>query len=389
MLAVPILDQDTPEDVFAALVDAVRASPDQRRALVEILRERHPVYEGRSTNATIRMRGYALAAFEDVGLPDAAFLYCVEELESGRDAYLVAAAAKALRGLDGPEPGLVPFLFKAIHNIRDVDDRVAFDVYRPDRPLAAHTTALMEIFRTFAWLGPHARSGLPRLEALAAEHGAFSREVQAALAIAIDAIRTDTVPMPTASCCDGLIDGGLPKDSSGPIAQSDPSVLFDIALQDQDGTILPYGDFFIGQPSVVVFFYTRCTNPNKCSLTVTKLARLQDAITRSGLRGRIRTAGITYDPGFDIPPRLRAYGENRGIAFNADNRLFRTPVDFDVLRDQFELGVNYGPALVNRHRIELFILDETGRVAATFARVQWDVDDVLARAAAMLVTPVG
>ena len=67
-----------------------------------MLPERISLYDGRSANATIRMRGYILAAFEQTGLPEAALPYVLEELENGRDAYLTAGAARALRGLDTP-----------------------------------------------------------------------------------------------------------------------------------------------------------------------------------------------------------------------------------------------------------------------------------------------
>ena len=59
------------------------------------------------------------------------------------------------------------------------------------------------------------------------------------------------------------------------------------------------------------------------------------------------------------------------------DRFLRTRVGFDALREFFELGVNYGPCLVNRHRIELFVLDERGRIRASFTRLQWDTCDVL------------
>ena len=75
---------------------------------------------------------------------------------------------------------------------------------------------------------------------------------------------------------------------------------------------------------MVAFFYTRCDNPNKCSLTITKLGRLQRRLADLGLDGRIQTAAITYDPEFDLPARLRAYGENRGVVFSPSDRLFRT-----------------------------------------------------------------
>jgi protein SCO1 len=40
--------------------------------------------------------------------------------------------------------------------------------------------------------------------------------------------------------------------------------------------------------------------------------------------------------------------------------------------------VNYGQATVNHHRIELYVLDATGRVAVAFTRLRWSVDAVVA-----------
>ena len=56
--------------------------------------------------------------------------------------------------------------------------------------------------------------------------------------------------------------------------------------EDQDGRRLTFGECFVGAPTVAVFFYTRCTNPNKCSLTIAKLAQLQAAIRRPAWPGR-------------------------------------------------------------------------------------------------------
>ncbi|HKE99201.1 MAG TPA: hypothetical protein VKG45_09765 [Actinomycetes bacterium] len=81
----------------------------------------------------------------------------------------VAAAARALRGLDAPTGDAVPFLLQAVRNIRDADDAVPFETIRPRWPAAGPTTALEEILRTFAWLGAAGRSALPDLEALRAE----------------------------------------------------------------------------------------------------------------------------------------------------------------------------------------------------------------------------
>ena len=157
-------------------------------------------------------------------------------------------------------------------------------------------------------------------------------------------------------------------------------MLASVQLEDQDGARVTFSEFFTWKPSVLAFFYTRCDNPNKCSLTITKLGRLQRQLAELGLDGQIQTAAITYDPEFDLPLRLRAYGENRAFVFDPSNRLFRTTGGLSALEDCFELGVSFSGTLVNRHRIELFLLDQRGRVAGACTRLQWEVEDLLAQA---------
>jgi protein SCO1 len=377
MLLNQMLDKDTSEDRIAQLVDAIKRSPEQRDALVELLPERHPIYLGRSTNQTIRMRGYILAAFEQVGLPEQAVPYVLDELQNGRDAYLVAAAAKALRGLQTPSGELVPFLLKAINNIRYMDDALTFEHYKPDWPLTEHTSALQEIFQSFKWMGTHAQSALPDLEALYRDGSGFSNAIQREIKNAIVAIRASE-PVSTRT----FISLSLLQSPLGNQKKND--VVPNPEFEDQEQSRLTYAEFFHQKPSIVVFFYTRCNNPNKCSLTITKLGQLQQMIREEGLAGQLQTAAITYDPEYDLPARLKAYGLNRGVVFSEDNRFFRTLDGLNELRDYFGLGVNFNGSIVNQHRIELFILDNQGRIAKTFARLQWDVREVLDSAKALL-----
>jgi protein SCO1/2 len=370
------LPPDTAEERIAALVDGVKGNPRRRDCLVALLPEQISLYAGRSTNATVRMRGYIIAAFGQVGLPAAALPYVLEELESGRDAYLVAAAATALRGLDGPTRHVVPFLVKAIENVRYADDAVSFDDYRPRWPLPNHTTAIEEIIKTFAWLGPDARSARPALEALRDHPEATTPSARATL----EAVLAE-LGGAGAGCC--AAPDTLADQCSGE-AHPDLAVPVGVKLEDQDGCPLSFGDFFSGRPSIVVFFYTRCDNPNKCSLTITKLAALQRALQERGVHGRIRTAAITYDPAYDLPPRLRAYGENRGVIFGDSDRFLRTTAGLGALQEYFDLGVNFGQASVNRHRIELFILDHKATIAGRFTRLQWNLHEVLQRAYALV-----
>jgi protein SCO1 len=195
------IDQNTPEERIAALIDVIIQNPRHRDQLVELLPEQSPLYAGRGTNATTRIRGYILAAFERVGLPDAALPYVLEELESGRDAYLVAAAAKALRGLERPTSSVVVFLLKAIANIQYRDDAVSFDCYRPQWPMPSHTTVMEEIIKTCAWLGTLARPALPALQALSQDRHAVpapAREI-------LEAILTGSGAADT-HCCAAPVD---------------------------------------------------------------------------------------------------------------------------------------------------------------------------------------
>jgi len=385
----PLPERDATVAEAIAFIDAARRAPARGVSLVELLSERHPWYQGKSSAATARFRGTVLAAFEELGLPDGALLYAIEELESGRTAHLVGGAARALRGLDTRERRIMPFLFKAIWNVRSADDVVAFDTGgAPDS--RSPTTALEEVFRTFEWLGPNATAALRELEAMHRDDSALSAGARAALARAIAAIR-DAEPVAPSSCCGADLDDetleGEAVQTWTPGSRRSVGTLDAVAFEDQDGRVLAYGEAFRGRPTVVAFFYTRCDNPNKCSLTVTKMARLQGAISRAGLGDRLATAAITYDPGFDLPARLRSYGTQRGVQFDERNRFLRSTLGFEALREHFGLGVAFGPALVNRHRIELFILHEQGRIAVAFARLQWNVDDVLGRAAMLAAVP--
>jgi cytochrome oxidase Cu insertion factor (SCO1/SenC/PrrC family) len=353
---------DTPEEALAHFVDAATEGVK----LAALLSERLPLYEGRGANQVIRMRGYILAAFERTGLPGEALPYVLEELESGHSAYLVAAAAKAARGMEAPPADLPAYLLKAARNIRQKDDAVTFEQYKPDWPAANPTSALREIFRTLAWLGARGVAVRAELEKLAAE-GAFSPGVTAELRLAVEAsAERQAAASPAARpCCatKPLMQIGAARPVGG-----------GIRLQDQDGRQVPLEEFFRGKPSIAVFFYTRCNNPNKCSLTITRLARLQQELAEQNLD--VRTAAITYDPDFDLPERLKGYGLARGIRFAEDHRFFRAHTGFAELSERWDLGVNYSDATVNHHRIELLILDAAGRVAHQHTRMQWEPAEV-------------
>jgi protein SCO1/2 len=130
--------------------------------------------------------------------------------------------------------------------------------------------------------------------------------------------------------------------------------------------------------TVIAFFYTRCMNPNKCTLTINKMGWLQKELTRAGIEGKINLLAFTYDPSYDTATKMRVFGENRGMVFGSNAHVLRThPDEFNVLSDFFQLGVSHVSSTVNQHRIELFILNQNGCIETTYSRIQWEVKDVV------------
>ena len=374
------------ERQFAALVAALSCDPTRRAELIDLLREDHPVYDERSATAIVRMRGWILVSLTNVELTDDALLFVLEELDTGRDAYLVAAASRALRSYPKPVAAFAPFVMRAIANIRYHDDYVTFEHYGEYATSSTGTTPLRELLATLVWLGPHAHDVLPELQDLYANRrGRFSNQFLLEINRTVEAISGHPSPREHTAevCCTSPTSLGDAL-SWAPGSRCGCESIESTVFEDHDGATVTFRGFFHEYPSVVVFFYTRCDNPQKCSLTITKLARLQNLLLERGLAEQIRTAAITYDPAFDIPERLRGYARNRGVALNANHRMLRAIDGNSALCAHFKLGVNFVASLVNRHRIEVYLLDAVGRIAGSFQRVHWDEQKIVDRAVELL-----
>src|SRR2546430_7554431 len=129
------------EQQFGALVEALSSDPTRRAELTDLLREDHPVYDQRSAASIVRMRGWILIALSHVGLTDTALLFVLEELDTGRDAYLVAAAARALRSYANPVAAFSPLVMRALTHLRYHDADVVFDLYGGYALSATRTTS--------------------------------------------------------------------------------------------------------------------------------------------------------------------------------------------------------------------------------------------------------
>ncbi|MEM7405377.1 MAG: SCO family protein [Pseudomonadota bacterium] len=369
-------DFSTPAEVIAAFVDRVRQrGPDARDALVPLLSEAHAVYAERSANEVLKLRAYAMAAFETVTLPRAALPFVVENLESAFHPYAVAAAAKALRGTQASHPGIAQLLTKGMFNIWQTDKPVSFTSYHTQWPQPTFATALTELFETLGHFAAEAREVLPVLERLArTESERLSDPAVAALLKCLERVRTSET-QPTGDGCSPV---PLRRHMEGGPMDGESSRGFrDISLEDQDGTRLAWPDFFGQKPTVLGFFYTRCGNPQKCTRTIYNLAAVQSGLAQRGLAGQVRVCAMTYDALFDTPDALRSYGEARGFRFDEDARMFRVRAGFDDLVSRMQLAVSFTGGQVSSHRVEIFVLNSEGRVAHSFVRLLSEPEDLL------------
>lgn len=326
------------------------------------------------------MRGWVVLTLARANLPEAALPFVLEELDTGVDAYLVATAAFALRSYSSPNPAFAPFVVRAITNIRYRDERVSLENYGGFAIGSPGTTPVRELLATLLWLGPQASAVVSEVELLRDGPTALNKKYHPNIEQILSVVRSGAE---TADCCQ--LPRGVRDLFSWMRADRASSASIEATVfEDQNGEAITFGEFFNGRPTIVAFFYTRCDNPLKCSLTITKLARIQQLLEAEGVVDQINTAGITYDPGFDLPERLLNYGTHRGVRFASHHRLLRARDGIASVRKHFRLGVNFVESLVNRHRIEVYILDAGGRVAGYFGRIQWNEKDVVQRALEIL-----
>ncbi|HTI35739.1 MAG TPA: hypothetical protein VL422_18830, partial [Miltoncostaea sp.] len=216
----------TEEDV-AALVAEVREGRAAQADLVPLLREDAPVYAGRGSAGAARIRAWVTAAFGDVGCPPAAEPFVFADLEREQDAQLLAAAARAVRGMAGPGDEVAAALVTALRRLPAGDRPVSFDGIRPVWPAARPTTVVAELVGALAWLGPRAATVRSDLEALRVTHGpTWGPDVREALDSVIAALSAEE-----GCCCGHAAPAAEPVVAA---AAAGPGI-GDAVLEDQDG----------------------------------------------------------------------------------------------------------------------------------------------------------
>ncbi len=353
----------TSEKELVTFIDDIRKQPALKEELVSLLDERHPVFNNRNAYEVIKLKGYILASFSMTGAPDAALPFLLDELENGRNAYIVAGAARGLRGAAQPDEQFVPYLLQSLVNMRYKDESVFLDAYEPDWQSITFSSARQEITTTLQWMKGYAKSVLRDLRAYLENPRYYSIAIKEEIEKTIESIASDNSTLEQ-SCCS--IKATHPVDSPKNVKHDE---IIHVKLENQWNQSATFETIFKGKPSVVAFFYTRCMNPNKCSLTINKLGFLQKRLEALGITEQVNVTAMTYDPAYDTPEEMYRFGHNRGMQFHKNAHMLRVQDQaYEKIQQYFELGVSYNASVVSQHRLELYILDENGRVDSSFVR---------------------
>ncbi|AOJ04391.1 MULTISPECIES: SCO family protein [Burkholderia] len=372
-----------------------------RDDLLSLMREDAAIYRGRGATEVELLRAHVMAHIGAAGMADVLLPYVLEELETGLNPHALAAAARVARGIRPLPPEMPKLLVDAIDRIRHVDQFVQFDIY-PSPPTGGCTTAIDELIETLAMTCIGSRTERIALLNDIENDGHATPRTRALLQETLAAAGEDANPTGTESKCCGGTSQAEPskaiKRKSRDCAQTDSrstdshvqpdsiAMLHNVELENQDGMRATFGQIFEGRPAVVGFFYTRCMNPNKCSRTISNLARLSRLLEDSPANRGTTVAAISYDPDYDVPDRLRRYGEDRNWPFGDRCQLLRTTESFAAVIEALHLGVGYGPTTVNRHRIELMLIDAAGAIKDLRLRRLWDEGDIVRAVNAIAAT---
>jgi protein SCO1/2 len=152
----------------------------------------------------------------------------------------------------------------------------------------------------------------------------------------------------------------------------------DFTLTDADGRKVTLTQFR-GKVVFVSFIFTTCSG--SCPATTHRMAKLQEALGRSGdLKDKVQFISITLDPERDTPARLRDYMHLYEI--EPANWCFLTGPKDAAQKTLAAWGMWAKPAANGQldHPSRVFLIDPQGRVREIynldFLRTAWAVEDV-------------
>ncbi|MDL2354034.1 MAG: SCO family protein [Pseudomonadota bacterium] len=147
---------------------------------------------------------------------------------------------------------------------------------------------------------------------------------------------------------------------------------------DSDGSVHRFAEFSTGKVTLFSFIYTYCTDAKGCPLAYETLHGLKKTISQDpALRNRVRFVSMSFDPRFDTPEAMRAYGGDDARARAGLRWYFlttRSGAQLAPLLDGFGQDVDLAaeqppnqrvPTL--SHMLKVYLIDASGSVREIYS----------------------
>jgi protein SCO1/2 len=156
----------------------------------------------------------------------------------------------------------------------------------------------------------------------------------------------------------------------------------DFNLKNQNGRAIRL-EQFKGKMLLLTFIYTRCPLPNFCPLVTHNFAVIDKQLAANPeLYAKTHLLCVSFDPEYDTPERLRAYGATY-IGSDAKNAFahwdFAVPDNKALLEMAkfFDVGITHGENDTITHTLSTTLIGADGKVVQFYPGNEWTPDQVV------------
>jgi protein SCO1/2 len=174
--------------------------------------------------------------------------------------------------------------------------------------------------------------------------------------------------------------GGAVAASPAPAARTarlrEGDTVPDFSLVNEDGAPLT-AEALRGRFTVMTFIFSRCPVPEYCPAMALRFGELQRRLLADPrLAARVRLLSVSFDPEFDRPATLKAYGAAIGANPAIWNFATGRQEQIDALTKAFAVFVEREGVMLN-HTLCTALIGPEGRIVALWRGNGWRADDVL------------
>ena len=155
----------------------------------------------------------------------------------------------------------------------------------------------------------------------------------------------------------------------------------DFHFINQDGKPIQLSQFR-GRALLITFIYTRCPLNDFCPKMSRNFAAIQQTLSADpGMLDRTELLSLSFDPAFDTPSVLRAYGTTytAGAGFAHWQFAVPTKATLSEVEHFFNMGVTTGSDGAVMHSLSTVLVGPDGKIAAWYPGNDWKPQDVIAQ----------